>query len=840
MLFIVRAHFAVMLTIPLFFAGASEENGGHSHGFKNVRHVYERGAPCVLDFTAPEASAVDFDISGMLGRSVPVEDGVASYTIDTALLGSGDYIVRALPRRGNGAKEAVRFPVTIAPPHDSERLSVWRWGGGGADPAWWMQRGFTGAFYGSQRDPLTSGSSRAHSLHKVLERAGRHDFELGFYMYPLLSKKLAEQNRLLCLYPNGTRQTDKPKPYPREPEVIDHARATVASAMARFQDYPGLRHVMLHSEWQTPYCVNETAVSLAEEEAALDLREFVENRGSLAAPPADMVQDGIIADDNAHYQFRLWWWQRGHGTAVLNALLHEIVKEHNPNIVTWHEPYRLAPVHGSHTGLDCIATWTYGHPDIKRLCYTTYLQAAARPENQLVQQDISLFVYGRFVVPLDESTADLANDFAGRDPFYTAGPDYAREAMWLVLSQRPDILCFYSAGRLAPDDPENDPFYASPDTFSAIGQTCEDLVKPYGPALLKCRRVPARTAVLMSAASTWFSDSARLPGYPNEQTLPFATLLMMNHVPFEVVLDEDITRDALDRYDVLVMPRADTLTRTMYERIRAFAGNGGKVIADDSLRASVPEAEITQFDFTHQKRMDGRALAAGNAVTAEENRRIMEEYANKLAPMLADVSRPAEAGSPRVLTNSLEGGAARYHFFVNDDRTYGPRFGEHELFFELGVPQTAAVRVPIDGRPALYDALLRTPVDYETKAGHAEFDIRMTGAAGKLIIALPEKLVAVSLDMPESTPAGENVRLDIRVLGESGDTLQCVVPLHIEVLDGLGRSTDWQRYTATKKGARTYEFTPAVNAAHGDWTIRVTELVSGQRREETLRVINGA
>ena len=28
---------------------------------------------------------------------------------------------------------------------------------------------------------------------------------------------------------------------------------------------------------------------------------------------------------------------------------------------------RLAPVYGSHAGLDCVSTWTYGHPDIKRL-----------------------------------------------------------------------------------------------------------------------------------------------------------------------------------------------------------------------------------------------------------------------------------------------------------------------------------------------------------------------------------------------------------------------------------------------------------------------------------------
>lgn len=803
-------------------------------GFTARRHVYERGVPCVLHFRAPGAQRVSFDVSGWLPVTAPVQDGVAAYPIDTAMLAAGDYVVRATATGDGGAVAAARFPVTIAPPHDEERLPVWRWGGGGSDPAWWMQRGFTGAFYGSSRDPITEKSGSARTLHRLFERAARHDFELGLYFYPLLSKKLGQQEELLCLYPDGTRQTDPPKPYPREPEVMDHARATVDSTMALFHDYPGLRHVMLHSEWKTPYCVNETAVERAQAEAGVDPREFVRKRGGLEA--AEGVQGGVIAGDNPRYRFLQWWWQLGHGTAPLNAELHTIVKQYNPDLITWHEPYRLAPVRGSHRGLDCIATWTYGHPDIKRLCYTTYLQAAARAEGQLVQQDITLYVYGRFVIPLDDSKADLAEDFPGRDPYFTAGPDYAREALWLALSQRPDILCFYSAGRLSPDNPANDPFFASPDTFNAIGQTCEDLVKPYGPALLACRRAPARVAVLMSAAATWFSASPRLRGYPNEQTLPYATLLMMNHAPFEVVLDEDIAEGALGRYDVLVMPRADTLTRTMHERIQAFAASGGTVIADDSLRAPLPEAEVTHFDFTHQQRIDGKALAAGNAVTAEENRELMEGYARDLAPLLADMPRPAAADSPRVLTNTLEGGAARYHFFVNDDRTYGPRFGEWKLFFELGVPRTARVEVPLEGRPALYDALLRQPIEYETEDGSAVFNIRMTAASGKLVVALPEPIQEVVVGGPEEAVAGSAVTLDIQVLGESGAVLPCVLPLHVEVFDALGRPTDWRQHTAARDGARPFTFTPAVNGALGEWTVRATDLVSGKRAEKALLV----
>lgn len=819
------------------FAWADEHEGLPDSIFLNARHVYERGEICALRLKAPGATNVRFDVSGWLPKTASLEGNTALYTLDTRALHSGDYMVHARVQRDGADAESVRFPLTIAKPHDDERIPVWRWGGGESDPEWWMSRGFTGAFLAASRDPLEPGGGTAQRTARVLERAAQYDFELGLYLHPLLSKTLAENEAVLSLLPDGTRQNDPPKPYPLEPVVMNHARAVADSWLARFHDYPGLRHVMLHSEWQPPFCVNDAALTLARKDIGLDIRDFVEGKGRLSSGKGDEVRDGIIEDDHPRYRFLQWWWQRGHGTAPLNQELHAIVKKYNSDLITWHEPYRLAPVRYSHKGLDCIGTWTYGHPDIKRLCYTTYLQAAARPEGQLVHQDITLFVYGRFVVPLDGSTADLAQDFAGKDPYFTAGPDFAREGLWIVMAQRPDILCFYSAGRLSPDNPENDPFYVSPDTFNAIGQTCEELVKPYGPAIRACRRTAPRVAVLMSAASTWFSASPRLPGYPNEQTLPYATLLMMNHVPFDVLLDEDIIEGALARYDVLVMPKADTLTRRMYEKIVAFAKAGSKVIADASLRASIPDAQVTNFDFTHQLRIDGDALAKGNAVTAEENRTIMEGYAETLAPLLAQVPRPADAESPRVLTNSLEGGAVRYHFVVNDERSYGPRFGQWELFFELGAPQTAELSIALENRPALYDALLRKPIAYEEKDGRACFDVRMAAARGKLIAALPEAIGSVEIEAPEETEAGKPVQVTVKIRGESGAVLPAVLPLRIDVLDALGRKTEWGRYTATRDGARTFSFTPALNDALGTWTVRATDLVAGKTAETNFVVM---
>lgn len=815
-------------------SSAGQETASAPH-FTTTRHAYERGEQVTLAVRALKADGAVFDVSGWLETEVPVENGAAAYTVDSNLLREGDYVVRARLVEGGRPAGMLKFPITIGPRHDSERIPVWRWGGGAGNLEWWTKRGFTGGFLSSQRDPLQEDQDIGAILTR-LDDATRFDFEVGLYLHPLLASRWESDDSVICRKPDGSLYEGRyRKPYPLDPKVVEHAKATADTWAARLAEYPSLRHVLLHSEWQTPYCVNEPAVRMAKEEPAFDLLDMLGENGTPKA--SSIPETGIIPDDFPHYRFLQWWWQRGHGTAVLNAMLHDIVKQHRPDAITWHDPYRLAPVRDSHKGLDCIATWTYGYPDIKRLCFTTYLQAAARPYGQLVQQDITLYVYGRFAVQLDESTADLASDHPGRDPFFTAGPDYAKEALWLVLSQRPDILCFYSAGALSPDNSTLDPFISSPETFDAIGQTCDVLVKPYGPAIKACERVQPRVALLMSAAATWYDEtSPRLPGYDNEQTLPFATLLMMNHAPFDVLLDDDIREGGLEGYDLLVMPQPDTLTQSMHEQIAAFAGNGKTVITTAALRAPIPDARIVDFDFTHQKLINGNDLAKGQAVTAEEDREIMEAYARALAPLLEGIPRPARTTSPRALTNTLVSDKIAYHFIINDNRTYGPRFGQWKLRFENGAPHDFQADIAVQEGAVLYDALRGRRIDYTYERGRGRFDMRLPGAWGALVVCLPEAIGAIGIEGSDAAEPGAPVAINFSVLGESGEPVPGALPVLVEFVDSLGRRSAESRYTTTRGGRGEAAFVPALNDAAGVWTVRVTELVSGMAQEHVVAV----
>lgn len=312
----------------------------------------------------------------------------------------------------------------------------------------------------------------------------------------------------------------------------------------------------------------------------------------------------------------------------------------------------------------------------------------------------------------------------------------------------------------------------------------------------------------------------------------------MNHVPFDVLLDDDLIEGAASQYAALVLPFSATVTRKMAERLREFAAGGGKIIVNEPFRMDLPGAIRTNYDFAFERNV--RGTAGDRLVSIDEHRRRMEAYAADLAKHLEGLHGPVRPEGLRVLANTLDAGDVQYHFLINDDKTYGPRFGKHRVWFDLGVPQMARVAIADDRRPVLYDAIRRRRI--VTSPGEREaapFDIGLAAADGKLIAALPEPIKAVHIKAPTQAKAGESVAMQLTVLGESGQVIRGGLPLRVDIDDAIGRRTEWSRFTTTRRGKDgvcEFVFTPAINDAVGDWTIRVVDLVSDKTATASLRV----
>ena len=114
----------------------------------------------------------------------------------------------------------------------------------------------------------------------------------------------------------------------------------------------------------------------------------------------------------------------------------------------------------------------------------------------------------------------------------------------------------------------------------------DNVYKPYGAFILQMERTPRKAAILCSAASVLFPEINR-GGWPNKSIYPFYSLLIMAHIPTDVIFDETIINYGLDQYDILFLHQCETLTRSMYEKIIAFKKRGGIVVGDRLLRADI-------------------------------------------------------------------------------------------------------------------------------------------------------------------------------------------------------------------------------------------------------------
>lgn len=760
-----------------------------------ARAVFQRGEVATLRIVSSQPAEVD---TGGFQRATVQPSG--EYRLETAKLAPGTYTVTAKSGASTGT-----LKVTLVDAPNPDRFPIWKWGGTAPRSfAYYAQRGFTGVGSPMVSAPLVPGAKSTTDIKLSLDEALRHGFDYGLYLNPLLDARWKGLPETLAERHDGQKL---PIPYPRDPSVKSFAEEVARSVAATFGKHPAFGQALLGSEFQLDYNFGERAATYGMAEAGVDVR----TAAIVNQPAANKPKDGVIEDDNPRYRYLKWWFHRGMGDAEVNSAMARILAGENPRALSWHDPYRLAPVRGSAEGLGALSTWTYAQPDMTRLLYTRVLQAAAKPSGQRVMQTITLFLYPRFVQSVAGSVTGLENDKPGGNDYFTAGPDFATEAIWMAFSQRPDVLGVYFGGLLQPDDPNVERERASPETFDAIGKVVRDLVEPYGPAIRAGRPMRARVAVLLSAASLWLGENPRNVGYPNEQILPYCSLLAMNHIPFEVILDEDVTAGRLSDFEVLVMPQAGAITRSMLERIQRFAASGGKIVADKALSSEVKAAIRTDYDFTFQRRVDGVELSKGNAVTAEENRKNMEALAADLRGKFPQTTKFAEADSPRAIVNVVENGPLKFVFVVNDNRELGPRFGSSKLHLEKGTPLTT--RVTIRTGDPVYD------VSTGEKVPAGSFAAQLPGAGGKLFVVVPQGIPDPTVSIP-TMEAGKPARIVATLGPKSGG-----YPVRIEILDPTGKPrVDW--YLATKDGAASATFLPAENDPAGTYTVRVTDLVT--------------
>lgn len=859
-------------TIVLFFSGISPVIADASTEslldikISNVRHSYYRNEDVTFEIIIQNVSPApekNVTVSIELGPLKPIRKTLSlgegktvtvPYSIKCSGLKPGDYSLNVSAAL-NGETENEQFDLFISQQPNPQRLSVhywvplnhWvpgddRWTGSLRLLNWGQKHGFNTflvKFIG--KPPSDDLQTERGYKGRLFEEAVKKRVNLGLY-FSLAKSEFYKDHPEVFVVPRenkGSEILDNQLANDvclKEPYVIEYAEKSVRASMKVFGIYPSFYHSLTNSEFRSDPCYTEDCIERLKLETGLDLYNYnvdplhppkTEDLAEKAGLPEKLVKavpkDGIIEDDNPYYHYYMWWWKRGMGDALLNERISDIIKEYKNDVITWHDPFRLAPVYGRHKGLDLIGQWTYTFPDPKYSAYAETLITGAKPEQQMFMPDITVWEYQNWLAPTDSGVVIMP-------------PHILRENCWIALSRRPDIICHYIPTNFNPLK-EIDAFHRDPKSFEMMTWMSENVYKPFGPMILQTERTPRKAAILSSASSVLFSEISR-GGWPNKAIYPFYSLLMMAHIPTDVIFDETITRYGLDKYDILFLHQCETLTRSVYEKILEFERRGGIVIGDKLLRADIPLTYRCEFDINHRKHQFADLILEDKGVTADEDRELMTRYTNELRRVLdGKVERFVDSDSPEVLFNVLKSGPVKYVFMINDKRTYGEIYGQKwKTFHEKGVDQVVTASIKVGEKtPALYDVREHKVIPAERVGNKLQFARKLGPCDGTIIAVYPNPIEKISLDSPLAVQRGDTGFVGISIEDSEGKSYGSQ-PIFIRITDSSGTETDYSDYYATKDGEYRLEIIPALNDLTGIWEVSVRDLTSGIETFSTFEV----
>ena len=294
----------------------------------------------------------------------------------------------------------------------------------------------------------------------------------------------------------------------------------------------------------------------------------------------------------------------------------------------------------------------------------------------------------------------------------------------------------------------------------------------------------------------------------------------------DIVFDETIVQEGLDRFKVLIMPDCDVLTDSVAKRIIAFQQRGGVVVGDDRTAPAVKcDITMSPFDRTGHAERDKAAL---QAIAARLRESLTGRY-----------DRYADSSNPDVIPYRRRHGGTDYLFVVNDHREYGRYVGHHGRVMENGLPSQATLSVARD-KGHVYDLVGHSEVATRQEGGPLKFDVALGPSEGGLYMLVARAIEGLQLEAPDSARRGDQVVLEASVVDGGGQPVDAVVPLLVTVEDAEGRQAEFSGYWAAVGGRAKITLDIAANDPAGTWTIAVTELASGRNARRYVRVLDDA
>ena len=363
-----------------------------------------------------------------------------------------------------------------------------------------------------------------------------------------------------------------------------------------------------------------------------------------------------------------------------------------------------------------------------------------------------------------------------------------------------------------------------------------ELARLYGPIFAEC--TPLNDAAILYSYTQDISEKRHVKGTPHwERVFEIYGAAQMAGVPMTITYEEDIQNGWLlvDRKPrvplLLLLGQQKPLPEAVLQQIARFTQAGGKVVIDED-SADFPGAIKLPMQTNQLYSLWNAGLDTDTWHPLMQP--VYEKIAGELKSGLGKYRAfPVESSDPWVAPNQFDGGTVRYLMLVSESSPYPWDAG---TTWALGAMYGKGSN---HYRPKQVEALLPKGTEVIYDLFNQEVVTPVVGQQGRTLTVdlttYPARLYALA-PAPLGTPGlryniqGDTIYYQAQVQDDKGKAMAARIPLRLRLRLGETQVQEIVRGT-NSVGIFQGEFALPINA--GQWTLEVTELISGQTSTAT-------
>lgn len=513
------------------------------------------------------------------------------------------------------------------------------------------------------------------------------------------------------------------------------------------------------------------------------------------APPA------VVPDTHPAFRFLQWWKERGQGYWLLNNQLVGWMREAGLKDVKYYSDQPAART--QFDAMDLVDFWGYPLAPEGLVAEFAHAENVARLLGKPFQAMPGTVYW-------DDGNGLWVTDADGKRKVLCLSQDCLRENLWLSVACPSSSIGLYGLGERKTEVYDRGCDDVMTETYAQIS--------PVGTLVGGLPMEPPRVALLETDGLYFIQPGAGNNWVRHWLVRTASRTMARARLPYDFITDDHVAAGWLDRYQAVVVPGAWCLPQATHQALVAYASKGGKVIADQVLRAEIPGVQ---------------RLAIPNQAYARD---VVERELGGWARADRDAHPGWAQVSPidRVFTYTRQAGPARYLFVINDHREPGPQSARWQVTLpndgggplcDRGLPQEVTVTVPTGY--ALYDVLAHRRLATRVAQGRQTFQLSLAPGAAAVVAALPPAIAGLELPVPATLKPGSEWNLTLTVLGAPNHPPCGRQLAEVTITAPNGPWAGTQRYQRMEDGRRTIPLRLPLSAASGKWQIRVKEWLSG-------------